>query len=202
VARDIHDTLAQGFTGVIAQLEAARGAMSQKKMAKVSEHIESAGAMARESLREARRSVQALRPSALEDKLLSAALRDLMKRMTMGMSMKAKLTLRGAPRKLPPAWEANLLHIGQEVLTNAIRHAGASRFDVRIVFGSCDIRVNFQDDGCGFDLKRANGGHGLRGIRERIREMGGEFLIQTAEGKGTLSSIVIPSTITSQGGES
>src|SRR5882724_10216218 len=111
VARDIHDTLAQGFTGVIAQLEAARGAMSRKKMVKVSDHLERAGEMARESLREARRSVQALRPLALEEKLLTAALRDLMKRMTTGMTMKANLTVKGKPRKLPPEWETNLLRI-------------------------------------------------------------------------------------------
>ena len=198
VARDIHDTLAQGFTGVIAQLEAARGAMSRKKMAKVSDHLERAGEMARESLHEARRSVQALRPLALEDKLLTAALRDLMKRMTTGMTMKAKLTLRGKPRKLPPDWETNLLRISQEALTNAMRHAGATRFDTVLVFGSQDIRVSFRDNGRGFDPEKTNGGFGIRGIRERVQEMGGKFSIETKEGKGTLSSIVIPLNIGAQ----
>jgi signal transduction histidine kinase len=202
VARDIHDTLAQGFTGVIAQLEAARGAMSRKKMSKVSDHLERAGEMARESLREARRSVQALRPLALEEKLLAAALRDLMKRMTTGMTMKAKLTLKGKPRKLPPEWETNLLHIGQEILTNAIRHAGASRFDALLVFGSQDVRVSFQDNGRGFDLEKATEGFGIKGISERVQEMGGKVSIQTTEGKGTLSSIVIPSSTISQAEES
>jgi signal transduction histidine kinase len=192
VARDIHDTLAQGFTGVIAQLEAARGAMARKKMLKVSDHLERAGEMARESLHEARRSVQALRPLALEDKLLTAALRDLLKRMTTGMTLKAKLTLKGKLRKLPPEWETNLLHIGQEVLTNAIRHAVASRFDAFLVFGSQDIHVTFRDNGRGFDLEKTNGGFGIQGIRERVQQMGGQFSIETKEGKGTLSSIVIP----------
>src|SRR5580658_6836792 len=198
VARDIHDTLAQGFTGVIAQLEAARGAMSRKKMAKVSDHLERAGEMARESLHEARRSVQALRPLALEDKLLTAALRDLIKRMTTGMTMKAKLTLRGKPRRLTPDWETNLLRISQEALTNAMRHAGATRFDTVLVFGSQDIRVSFRDNGRGFDPEKTNGGFGIRGIKERVQEMGGKFSIETTEGKGTLSSIVIPSNTGSQ----
>ena len=193
VARDIHDTLAQGFTGVIAQLEAARGAMSRKKLANVSEHLDRAGEMARESLHEARRSVQALRPSALEDKHLITALRDMMKRMTKGMTMKANLALQGKPRTLPPEWDSNLLHIGKEVLTNAMRHAGASQFDALLVFGSQDVRISFRDNGRGFDLEHANGGFGIQGIRERVEEMGGEFSIQTTAGKGTLSLIVIPS---------
>src|SRR5271155_1540981 len=191
-ARDIHDTLAQGFTGVIAQLEAARGAMSRKKMVEVSDHLERAGEMASESLREARRSVQALRPLALEEKLLTTALRDLMKRMTTGMTMKAKLTVKTKPRKLPPEWETNLLRIGQEVLTNAMRHAGATRFDVVLVFSSRDIRVSLQDNGRGFDPEKTNGGFGIQGIKERVQQMGGQFSIETKEGKGTLSSIVIP----------
>jgi signal transduction histidine kinase len=193
VARDIHDTLAQGFTGVIAQLEAARGAMSRKKLPKVSEHLDRAGEMARESLHEARRSVQALRPSALEDKHLITALRDMMKRMTKGMTMKANLALQGKLRTLPPEWDSNLLHIGKEVLTNAMRHAGASQFDALLVFGSQDVRISFRDNGRGFDLEHANGGFGIQGIRERVEEMGGDFSIQTTEGKGTLSLIVIPS---------
>src|SRR4029077_11775378 len=123
VAREIHDTLAQGFTGVIAQLEAARGAMSQKKTVRVSDHLERAGELAREGLGEARRSVQALRPLALEEKPLTTALRDLIERMTTGMPMRAKVSLQGEPRKLPAEWETNLLRIGQEAVTNAIRHA-------------------------------------------------------------------------------
>jgi signal transduction histidine kinase len=202
MARDIHDTLAQGFTGVIAQLEAARGAMSRKKTMRVSDHLERAGEMARESLREARRSVHALRPQALEQKPLTAALRDLMKRMTTGMTMKAKLAVKGEPRKLSPEWETNLLRIGQEVLTNAIRHSEASRFDALLVFGPDDVRVSFRDNGRGFDLEKANGGLGIQGVSERVQEMEGEFSIQTGEGKGTMISLVIPSNTISESGKS
>src|SRR5229473_3817923 len=98
MARDIHDTLAQGFTGVIVQLEAARGALSQSKTAKASDHLDGAGELAREGLREARRSVQALRPHALEEKPLVEAFKDMLERMTTGMTLKAKFTLRGEPR--------------------------------------------------------------------------------------------------------
>src|SRR6266481_6046537 len=97
VARDIHDTLAQGFTGVIAQLEAAKGAIAQKKSVRVSDHLDRAGELAREGLREARRSVQALRPKVLEEKPLTVALRDLIERMTTGMPMNAQFASRGEP---------------------------------------------------------------------------------------------------------
>jgi signal transduction histidine kinase len=198
VARDIHDTLAQGFTGVIAQLEAARGAIAQKKSVRVSDHIERAGELAREGLREARRSVQALRPLALEEMPLATALRDLIERMTTGMTMKAKLILQGEPRKLPPEWETNLLRIGQEVLTNAIRHAEASKFDALLDFASREVRFKFCDNGRGFDSRKENEGYGIHGMRERVQGMGGEFLIQTAEGKGTTISIVLPSKSVSE----
>jgi signal transduction histidine kinase len=198
VARDIHDTLAQGFTGVIAQLEAAKGALSQRKKVRASDHLDRAGELAREGLREARRSVQALRPLALEEKPLATALKDLIERMTIGTSMKAKLSLQGEPRKLSPELETNLLRFGQEVLTNALRHAQASQFDVLLVFESGEIRLNLRDNGCGFDPMKNHEGFGLQGMRERAEALGGQFSIQSSEGNGTAISILLPLTISSE----
>jgi len=192
MARDIHDTLAQGFTGVIVQLEAAGEAMSQSRTARVSDHLNQAGELARESLREARRSVQALRPQALEGKQVSEALKDLIEKMTRGTTVHAEFTLQGNQQKLPPEWEANLLRIGQEVLTNVLRHARASTFNVLLVFDSREIRLNLRDDGCGFDPKRRHEGFGLQGMRERAEGMGGQLSIESANGKGTMISIVLP----------
>jgi PAS domain S-box-containing protein len=192
MAHDIHDTLAQGFTGVIVQLEAARGALSQSKTAKASGHLNLAGELAREGLREARRSVQALRPQALEEKPLVAALKDMIERMTTGMTVQAKFTLRGEPRELPPDWETNLLRIGQEVLTNVLRHAQASELDVLLVFDSREIRLNLRDNGRGFDPAKRHEGFGLQGMRERAESMGGQLSIQSAKGHGTVISIVLP----------
>jgi PAS domain S-box-containing protein len=199
MARDIHDTLAQGFTGVIVQLEAAGEAMSQSRTARVSDHLDQAGELARESLREARRSMQALRPQALEGKQLSEALRDLVKKMTAGTTVKAEFTSQGEQQKLPPEWEANLLRIGQEVLTNVLRHARASEFNVLLVFDSRAIRLNLRDDGCGFDPKRRHEGFGLQGMRERAEGMGGQLSIESANGKGTMISIVLPLASASEG---
>src|SRR5712664_1421374 len=192
MARDIHDTLAQGFTGVIVQLEAVEEAMSKDQAEKASGHLDRAGELARESLREARRSVQALRPQALEEKQLSEALKDLIEKMTQGTTMHAKFNLQGKRRKLPPEWEANLLRIGQEVLTNVLRHARAGAFDVQLVFDSRELRLTLRDDGCGFDPQRRHEGFGLQGMRERAEGMGGQLSIQSAAGKGTAISIVLP----------
>ena len=192
VARDIHDTLAQGFTGIIAQLEAAKGAISQRKKVRASDHLDRAGELAREGLREARRSVQALRPQALEEKPLAAALKDLIERMTTGTTMHAKLTVQGEPQKLPPELETNLLRIGQEVLTNALRHAHASQFDALLIFASREIHLNMRDNGHGFDPAKSHEGFGLQGIRERAGDMGGQFSIESSEGNGAAISILLP----------
>src|SRR5882762_10333459 len=192
VARDIHDTLAQGFTGVIAQLEAAKGAISQRRKVRASDHLDRAAELAREGLRDARRAVQALRPLVLEKKPLPAALKDLMERMTTGTTMEAKLCLQGEPRKLPPELETNLLRIGQEVLTNAVRHAHASKFDALVVFESHEIRLNLRDNGHGFDPAKNHEGFGLQSMRERAEDMGGQFSLESSEGNGTAISIVLP----------
>jgi len=117
-----------------------------------------------------------------------------MAQMTTGVTMQAKLTLQGEPRSLPPEWETNLLRIGQEVLTNALRHAQAKQFDVLLVFDSHEIRLNLRDDGRGFDPTRGHEGFGLQGIRERTEAMGGQFTIQSSEGQGTFVSVVLPRT--------
>src|SRR6266481_3736173 len=159
MARDIHDTLAQGFTGVIVQLEAVEG------------------------------------------KQLSEALKDLIEKMTRGTTVHAEFNLQGDQQKLPPEWEANLLRIGQEVLTNVLRHARAGAFDVQLVFDSRELRLTLRDDGCGFDPPRRHEGFGLQGMRERAEGMGGQLSIESTKGKGTRISIVIPLAIASEAEE-
>src|SRR2546425_1991836 len=121
MARDIHDTLAQGLTGVIVQLEAAADATSKGLANEADEHLGRAADLARESLKEARRSVRALRPLALEDKGLPEALDNLLRKMTAGTTLRSTFSLQGDPRPLPAEREESLLHIVQEELTNALR---------------------------------------------------------------------------------
>jgi signal transduction histidine kinase len=192
LARDIHDTLAQGFTGVIVQLEAAADAKSKGLAKEADEHLARAGELARESLGEARRSVRALRPQALEEKNLSEALAALFEKMTAGTSLRSEFILSGEPRPLPPVWEENLLRIGQEVLTNALRHAQASHFTARITFAANEVRLDLRDNGRGFDPGARHDGFGLLGMRERVEGMGGRIAIQSANGNGTAILIALP----------
>jgi len=128
LAREIHDTLAQGFTGVIAQLGSCKGSnRAEEKPVRVSDH--STALVSWPAKGSGRRDgPSGAAPLALEEKPLSKALLDLIERMTTGMAMTAKFTLSGEPRKLPSEWETHLLRIGQEALTNAIRHAEAQKF--------------------------------------------------------------------------
>jgi signal transduction histidine kinase len=192
MARDIHDTLAQGFTGVILHVEAAEEAMSRKRLEAATGHLRGAGEIARDGLREARRSVRALRPLALEEKKLAQALEELIMKLTVGTAVQATFTLQGEPRELPPESETNFLRIGQEALTNAIRHARPSKIDVLLVFGERELRLSMCDNGAGFEPDSESSGFGLQGMAERAESMGGQFLIQSANGKGTTISVTIP----------
>lgn len=192
MARDMHDTLAQGFTGVIVQLEAAADATSKGLTDESCRHLDRASSLARESLKEAQYSVRALRQPALEEHTLCEALESLLQKMTEGATVRAELILQGSLRSLPPMWEGNILRIGQEVLTNALRHAHASEFKTKLVFDPEEIRLELRDNGRGFDPASRYDGFGLLGIRERVEGMGGQLSIQSASGEGTTILIVLP----------
>lgn len=191
MARDIHDTLAQGFTGVILQLETARGTLEEGDLPGTRERIERAGNLAREALGEARRSVLALRPPSLGDTSLQSALQDLLSRMTSGTTLFAEVHLVGEEPALPAEWKEGLLRVAQESLTNTIRHAGARSFRATMSFARGETRLDLWDDGSGFDPGLEHEGFGLMGMRERIDEMGGTFSVHSAPGRGTEIRIVL-----------
>ena len=184
-ARDIHDTLAQGFTGVIMQLEAAKGAASQGNVTEANNRIERASELARSSLSEARRSVRALRPLSLRDRTLFIALDNLLKQMTEGLGMNAEFRGEGDERNIPAEFEEALLRITQEALTNAIKHANAKNFNATLTVGGDRIQLQLTDDGRGFDPQAEYEGFGLIGMKERIDRMDGEFMIRSKPNFGT-----------------
>jgi len=192
VVRDVHDTLAHAFTGVIVQLEAADDAASRGLEAEAGAHVARAEAMARAGLQEARRSVMALRPQALEGNDLSAALRELVMRMTDGTSVISEFAQGGVARRLPPAWDEHLLRIGQEALTNAIRHGRAQRIVMELDFSDDAVQLRLTDDGRGFDTSSAFDGLGLAGIKARASSIGGHLSIGSAAGSGTTISVSVP----------
>jgi len=193
MARDIHDTLAQGFTGVILQMEAAEEALMEEDPENAVRHVRRARKLARESLGEARRSVHALRPQALEKAGFADALKAIIKNTTVGTSLRSEFQLQGEPRELGPDVEENLLHIGQEALTNALRHARATKFQAQLSFGSEAVRLELSDNGDGFAIDGVNGdGLGLIGMKERAEQIGATVEVSTKPGAGTRIVAVSP----------
>jgi PAS domain S-box-containing protein len=192
MARDIHDTLAQGFTGVIVQLEAAEDAISCGYRKEADDHLHRAGGLARQSLSEARRSVHALRPRALEEHNFWDALKGSIKNTTVGTALHATFEAQGKLPELPQPWQENLLHIGQEALTNTLKYAHARNFKTRLTYKAKELRLELRDDGDGFKVKDRHDGVGLRGMRERVEQMGGELEITSSGGKGTKITVLLP----------
>ena len=185
MARDVHDTLAQGFTGVIVQLEAAEYAISERDRKDADRHLHRARELARKSLSEARTSVRALRPQALEQDDFWQALKRIIKNTTVGTTLRTTFETQGKAPVLPQAWQENLLRIGQEALTNALKYAHAKHFRTRLIGNAKEVRLELSDDGDGFQVKDRHDGFGLTGMRERAEEMGGKFKIVSSPGRGT-----------------
>jgi PAS domain S-box-containing protein len=192
MARDVHDTLAQGFTGVIVQLEAAEYAISEGDRKDADSHLRRAGELARRSLAEARRSVHALRPQALEQDDFWHALKGIVKNTTVGTTLHTTFEAQGKVPVLPPAWQENLLRLGQEALSNTLKYAHARNFRTRLISNVKEVRLELCDDGDGFQVTERHDGVGLTGMRERAEEMGGELKIVSFRGKGTTVTAILP----------
>jgi signal transduction histidine kinase len=199
MAREIHDTLAQAFTGIVIQMEAAEAALT-KRSDQVPTFIQRARELARQGLAEARRSVWALRPQALEEGSLSNALAQQVQQMTTGAPVRATFHLRGHARPLSPEVEENLLRIGQEAVTNALRHARAGTIRVELDFEPQVVCLRIRDDGEGFDPQRPLGGNrfGLVGMRERTERIEGHLAIHSRPGEGTEIAVTVPYSTTSE----
>jgi PAS domain S-box-containing protein len=192
MARDIHDTLAQGLTGVIVQLQAAEDANNKGYKKEARDHLQNARQLARDGLSEARRSVRALRPQALEDATFWEAFQSLIKNAAVGTPLQTEFRVRGEIRELPPLAQENLLHIGQEALTNTLKYAQATRFETRLSFTAKEVRLELRDNGVGFKVDDGHGGFGLTGMRERVEQMSGKLTISSTRGKGTRILVVSP----------
>lgn len=192
MAQEIHDTLAQGFAGIVLQLEAAEDALAENPD-EARSHIVRARDLARENLAQARRSVWALRPQRLEHGL-PAAIQTLAEQLTQGTMIRAEFVIKGKPRPLQAEAENNFMRITQEALTNVLKHAGATRIRVEMSFGKRQIKVSVQDDGTGFNPRFpiACQGFGLISMRERAERMGGSLRIRSRAGDGTRIEVVVP----------
>jgi predicted ATPase/signal transduction histidine kinase/GAF domain-containing protein/tRNA A-37 threonylcarbamoyl transferase component Bud32 len=186
LAREIHDTLAQAFTGIIVHLEAA--ALKINNDPQMAQRcIQTGSEVARFGLDEARRSVQALRLQLLTEGDLYRALRRLVEQLFSSTQTQVSCELSGEVYSLPHEVENNLLRIGQEALTNAAKYANATVIQINLIYESTQCILKIKDNGQGFDVTPsfANHGFGLLGMTERAKQIGAQLMIQSAVGSGT-----------------
>ncbi|MBL7258616.1 sensor histidine kinase [Paractinoplanes lichenicola] len=189
LARDIHDTLAQGFTSVLLLLEAAE---AEPEPESARRHLTRARHTAKENLDEARALIAALAPPALRDATLPDALRVLVGRVGADLPAPPALAVTGTPRPLPADQEVALLRVAQEALTNVRRHAAAATVGVELEYAD-GVVLRVTDDGRGFDPAALTGGFGLSGMRERVAQVGGVLAVRSGpDGTTVTAELVAP----------
>ena len=199
IAREIHDTLAQGLVGISVQLELVNRLLASS-VESARTQLDHARNLVRDSLTEARSSIWDLRSQAAETEDFATRLSRMAANATDSSAPKirVKSKVSGTYRPLAPKTEAELLRIAQEAVTNAVRHAKPAHIAIELRFGARDLEMTIQDDGCGFDGQphpQSTGpeGHfGLTGMRERAAEIGGSLAIDSEPGKGTRVTASVP----------
>jgi signal transduction histidine kinase len=240
LAREIHDTLAQGLTGIVTQLEAAENVLDGQRPAgdddavpappddgrpdEARRHVDVAKRLARESLAEARRSVQALRPAVLESSHLPDAIANVAAAWSAASGVEAAMATTGSPGPLHPEVEVTLLRAAQEALANVSKHAEARRVGMTLSYMEDVVSLDVRDDGVGFEpglideaaangldavgeggqgrpgpsregtASASDGSFGLIAMRERINSLGGSLVIETSPGEGTAICASVPRT--------
>ena len=188
IAREVHDTLAQGYVGVSVQLEVLTELLRHDKTEAAIKHLDATRQTVREGLAEARQSIWALRSQDSGENTLPVRLR----RATddaHGLGLEATFSLYGAYRPMPPGMEREILRVGQEAIHNVKRHAGAKNLNVQLEYGPAEVALVVRDDGRGFSTEDGLGappGHyGLMGMRERTEAIGGTLEVTSEVGLGT-----------------
>lgn len=195
LARDIHDTLAQGFSSIV--LLSRAGLAGSADVPVLFGQIEST---ASDNLEEARRVVHALAPAALEHAPLAAAVNRLLDRLAEQSAIVTDMRVDGEPRGTSMTHEVALLRLAQGALANVREHAGAAHVAVTLSYGDDAIRLDIVDDGRGFEpdqLETANlggTGFGLRAMRERLADLSGTLAVESAHGEGTAVAATLPRT--------
>jgi signal transduction histidine kinase len=188
IAREIHDTLAQGYVGISVQLEVLSELLRHKKTEAAAEHLNLTRGYVREGLAEARQSIWALRSQDAGETTLPVRLRRMVEAEG-SHGLEARFSLFGAYRPLPPETEREFLRVAQEAIHNVKKHAGARHLFVQLEYGQEEIALEVRDDGRGFaaneEMKSTLGHYGLTGMRERAAAIGGTLEVTSEPGVGT-----------------
>lgn len=193
LARDIHDTLTQGFASIVMLLEAAGASLGASHPAR--RHVDRALQTARDNLAESRRLVWAMRPAVLAEASVPEALERLAGQLSEETGIRANTVITGMTRPLDLAQETALLRIAQESLANVRKHAQATEVTLTLSYMEDLVVLDIQDDGIGFVAsaeREAGAGVGLNTMRERAEPLGGTVSIESAPGEGTTVVIQIP----------
>ncbi|MEM7798969.1 MAG: sensor histidine kinase [Chloroflexota bacterium] len=197
LARELHDTLAHSLSAVTVQLGAVETLWESKPDA-AKALLTQADASARDGLDEARRALQALRASPLEDLGLVLALETLTKEAAARSGATPHLDMpQGGLTFLEPYIEQSVYRVAQEALENCVRHARAKTLWVRLMKSDSQLRLCIKDDGCGFDQSRSapSGHYGVAGMKERALVVGGRLQVESSPGEGTQVQLVVPLTM-------
>jgi signal transduction histidine kinase len=198
LSREIHDTLLQSLVGVALQCDGIAKALdpssttARQQLTRVRRQVEA-------YIREARQSIRELRSPALETQDLATALREFAKSAIGDTGVRLTYATSGPVRRDWPKIENQMLRIGQEAITNALRHGRPSRIHIEITFNAAALTLRITDDGCGFDeahwLSNASDHYGLMTMRERAEELGGSLTIISAANRGTSIEATIPDSV-------
>jgi two-component system, NarL family, sensor kinase len=194
IAREIHDTLAQGLSAIALHLETADAFLAaQTNLERAQQAVQRALALTRGNLEDARRSVLDLRAAPLEGRTLAAALEALTQSATGQWGLQAEFSAVGGSHPLPVAVEAGIYRIAQEAINNVCTHAQARHLYVHLVATPERVSLTIEDDGCGFEQSSiGQDRYGILGMNERVRLLGGELHIESAPGEGATIEVDVP----------
>jgi signal transduction histidine kinase len=206
IAREVHDTLAQGYVGVSVQLEVVSELLRNHKTDAAVRHLDTTRQHVREGLAEARQSIWALRSQDSGENTLPVKLRRTTEQAN-GNGIEAAFSIFGAYRPMPPGMEREFLRVGQEAIHNVKKHAGARHLVVQLEYGPAEIALVVRDDGRGFKVNEAvdspPGHYGLTGMRERADAIGGTLEVTSDLGSGTTvrMQVMTPKEVRERSGE-
>lgn len=197
MAREIHDTLAQGMTSIVMLAQAASVELSRGGSSAVAGRLSAIEDTARENLAEARALVAAFTPVALSEATLTEVLRRQAERFTAETGVDVQVSLDMPDEEiaaLPQGQQVVLLRAAQEALANVRKHAGATTVLITLTMSDDGVGISVSDDGTGFEPSAAASGYGLAAMRGRVEESGGSVQVDSAPGRGTRIQVLIPST--------